>query len=465
MYALLMIAAIGVLFWAFKGGFNQSGRLFLLSELLRLPTIATVGAIHVYPEFGPEPAYFIGNLFYLSSEVTFACSLYVLPRESGARILAPLLAGVLLFVGACEFIRSYHPFLTLQLYSIVYAAVSFSSVWICAQAPDARLRSAPFWKVLRYIETIFLLLWLLRIAVQFKGIPLTPMMSGSYNFILLAMMLALLVFRYVSYQSIWMTWAAPGARENRLNTALLGSLRERDELLQKLAAANRRVGISTLASSLAHQLSQPLTGAALQADALKRRMLDCDDDAEAVQGLEKVSKSLQHLSGLVRSIRSLFGTDSGVFERHSFPSLCEEAITLVKLSEKARSTTFRVTCETSADVLCNAVQVQQVIINILENALDASLAAGDSDPLVELTLSEESDWVSLSVRDYGQGFPEELLDTQFDLYRTTKVDGTGIGLWLCKQIVEKHKGRISLSNHPQGGACVRVDLQKMRTSP
>lgn len=357
MYALLMIAAMGVLFWAFRGGFNLSGRLFLLAEFLRLPTVATVGAVHLYPEFGPQPAYFIGNLFFLSSEVTFACSLYVLPRNSGARALLPLVLCAALFVGICEIIRSYHPFVTLQLYAIVYAAVSFSSVRICASAPDERLRSAAFWKVLRYIETTFLILWLTRIVVQLNGVPLTPMLSGSSNLILLAAMLALLIFRYVSYQSIWMTWAAPGVEENRLNTALLNSFRERDELLQKLATANRRVGISTLASSLAHQLSQPLTGAALQAEALKRNLLCGQSDTLTVQGIEKVSNSLQQLSSLVRSLRSLFGTDGGELRRYPFSALCAETVALVKVSEKARTSSFRVLGDAPSEILCNAVQL------------------------------------------------------------------------------------------------------------
>ena len=457
-----MSAAMGVLFWAFKGGFNLSGRLFLLSEFLRLPTIATVGAIHLYPEFGPQPAYFIGNLFFLTSEVTFACSLYVLPRESGARALVPLLLGAALFVGACEIIRFYRPFLTFQLYAVAYAAVSFSSVWICAHAPDERLRSAAFWKVLRYIETIFLILWLTRFIVQLYGVPFTPMLSGSSNFILLAAMLALLMFRYVSYQSIWMTWAAPGAKENRLNAALLSSFRERDELLQKLATTSRRVGISTLASSLAHQLSQPLTGAALQAEALKRNLQSGQRDAATVQGIEKVSNSLQHLSGLVRSLRSLFGTDGGALKRNSFSVLCSETIALVKVSEKARSISFRVIGDAPAEILCNAVQIQQVIINILENAMDASIAAGPADPVIDVLLSADDGQVSLTVRDYGRGFSDELLENPFDLYRTTKPQGTGIGLWLCKQIVERHKGNIAIFNHSQGGACVCVVLPSPR---
>lgn len=465
MYALLMSAAMGVLFWAFRGGFNLSGRLFLLSEFLRLPTVATVGAVHLYPELGPQPAFFIGNLFFLASEVTFACSLYVLPRDSGARALPPLLIGTALFVGACELIRAHHQFLTFQLYSIAYAAVSFTSVWICAHAPDDRLRSAAFWRVLRYIETIFLILWLTRFVVQLNGVPFTPMLGGSSNFILLAAMITLLMFRYVSYQSIWMTWAAPGAKENRLNKALLNSLRERDELLQRLATANRRVGISTLASSLAHQLSQPLTGAALQAEALKRNLMGGRSDTDTIQGIEKVSTSLQNLSSLVRSLRSLFATNNDALKQHSFSAVCAEAITLVKVSEKARRVSFRVMDDAPAEILCNAVQLQQVIINVLENAIDASIATGQADPVIDIVLSEDSDLVSFTARDYGRGFSDELLANPFDLYRTTKPQGTGIGLWLCRQIIEKHRGNIVMYNHLQGGACVRVDLPAVRILP
>ena len=458
MYSIILSGALTVLLWAFKGSLNPSGRLFLLSQAMNIPSVIAIGVAHVFPDMKTGALYFIGNASFLIAELTFVFSLYALPRGKESKLYPVAVIGALVIAAATEIVRLYNAFLPLQIYVGLYASLSFAAIWVCANTSEAGLRNAPFWKILRYIETIFLVLSLFRGTIQLTGTPATPMEGGSLNLLLLAALLSLLVFRYIAYQSIWMTWTSPLASENRLNQNLLSSLRERDLLLQQLAASNRRIGVSALASSLAHELSQPLTAAALQAEVVKQKMGKSSEQADALRGIERVSDMLRHLSNVVHNLQSLFGAQDVRQETLAFEPLCNEVVKLVDLSENASGVTFRISGHVQSRILGNAIQIQQVIVNIIDNAIEASASVPASDRTIDITFGEENGFVSLTVRDRGTGFPADVLDNIFDIYRTSKEDGTGIGLWLCKQIVEKHKGVISVSNPPDGGACVRLEL-------
>jgi signal transduction histidine kinase len=259
-----------------------------------------------------------------------------------------------------------------------------------------------------------------------------------------------------------MTWSSPDARENQFNRSLLASLRERNVLLEQLVVSNRRIGVSALASSLAHQLSQPLTGAALQAEAVKQKLIHRSDEANLLRGVEKVVGILGHLSDVVRNLRSLFGSQQDRPEKVALEKLCSEIVKIVEFSDMSSGIKVRTFGHIRSAIFGNPIQIQQVILNLLDNAIHAS--RNSQIKTVDIILEEREGIASLTVRDHGGGFSPEVLEELFVLYRTTKNDGTGIGLWLCKQILEKHKGNISAFNHPDGGASVRVEIPVVETA-
>lgn len=216
--------------------------------------------------------------------------------------------------------------------------------------------------------------------------------------------------------------------------------------------------MSALASSVTHQLSQPLTAAALQAEVVKQKMLKSSDQSGLLRAMERVSEMLRNLSDVVHNLHSLFGAQDDRQDVLAFQSLCSEVVKLVDLSENASGVTLRMSGHVQSQILGNAIQIQQVMVNIIDNAIEASSATLSSERIIDIIFAEQNNRVSLTVRDRGPGFSAEILENIFDIYRTTKDDGTGIGLWLCKQIIEKHKGTISAFNHSEGGACVRVEF-------
>lgn len=460
MYGFVLGGAVLILYWAFKGNFNASGRLFLLSEVRRIPVIITISATHIAPEIKTGIVYFISNGCVLASEVTFALSLHALPRDERGKYYCKIILGAFAVAATTEKIRLYSAFLSLGLYAIYVAIISSSALWICLKTNDARLRKATFWKILTYIEALFVAMGIMRIAVQASGTTLTPMLGGTQSLILFAAWLALLVFRYISYQSIWMTWTSPNAKENSFKKDLLTSLRQRNILLQQLVTSNRRAGVSALASSLAHQLSQPLTGASLQAE-VEKHLLRQRNKVAVIHVIETVTALGGNISQVVRNLRSLFVSNDEKLEEADLGSLCHDVIKLIELSSKIKGIAIRTSGHTRFKIYANTIQIQQVILNVIDNAIEAS--EGVKNAAVEIILSEGDGRASLTVRDHGPGFPSDILDNPFRMYQESKKGGMGIGLWLCREIVDKHNGFITASNHVDGGACCRIDLPTIRS--
>lgn len=386
-------------------------------------------------------------------------------RNKPARLYVLALFAAAGCVVATEVTRHSHPTAPFIVYPVVFIMVSFASILTCTTTANTALRRTPFWWALTYVELTFVCLSIARIYLVLHGQAESPLYSGFANAVVLAVTLALLVFRYVAYQSVWMSWAGPEAKENLLNKHLVASLKERDTLLQRLAVSHRRLGVSTLASSLAHQLSQPLTGAAVRIDTIKREMTKHGSDPEAREGVEQVAKLLGRLSMLVRDLRSLFSESKTSRQEIRLSDMLNEILELIRHSEKASGVVFEMSGDVNELVYGNLVQVQQVVLNIVDNALQALASAPGRPQKIDIAVVRHNRSVSISFRDSGTGFSDDVLPKAFDLYRTTKEAGTGIGLWLSRQIIERHKGSIWASNAPGGGAVVVMTLPLAGVDP
>ena len=109
-------------------------------------------------------------------------------------------------------------------------------------------------------------------------------------------------------------------------------------------------------------------------------------------------------------------------------------------------------------MLGDAIQIQQVLINLFNNAIDAIANDNSSRREIKLTIVSDHQFASISIEDTGTGIDPNLLPTIFELYKTTKAEGLGVGLWLSKTIMDKHHGRISASNSADGGAIFTVQI-------
>ncbi len=226
----------------------------------------------------------------------------------------------------------------------------------------------------------------------------------------------------------------------------------RDRARSELAYMARVMSLGTLTASIAHELNQPLSGIITNASTCMRMLATDPPNIEgARETARRTIRDGNRASEVVTRLRALFSKKNATMESVDLNDATREVIAL-SLSDLQRS---RVTLlshfgDDLPSVTGDRVQLQQVILNLLRNAIDAMSSVDDRPREVLITTEREEDnHVRLSVQDAGVGFDSRSLDKLFEAFYTTKDDGMGIGLSVSRSIIEKHHG--SLSARPNNG--------------
>jgi len=217
------------------------------------------------------------------------------------------------------------------------------------------------------------------------------------------------------------------------------------EIQLELAHANRVATLGQLSASIAHELNQPLTGIIMNSGTCLRMLtsdpLNLDGAQEAVR---RTMRDGNRASDVIARLRALFNKTEPASESVDLNEATREVIAL-SLGELQASQVI-VRTELADDlqrVTADRVQLQQVVLNLLRNAVDAMNAVHDRprDVLIR-TEREDGDCVRLSVKDAGVGFDPRTKDKLFEAFYSTKNDGMGVGLSVSRSIIENHQGRL-----------------------
>jgi two-component system sensor kinase FixL len=243
-------------------------------------------------------------------------------------------------------------------------------------------------------------------------------------------------------------------------TAQQATERQLRELQDELLQVSRVTGMGQMASSLAHELNQPLTGASSLLQAT-RRMLEVGDSAaigRARDAVEKATQQLLRAGEIIRRLREF--ASRGDTEKVEVPieAMINEAIALARISNRFGSTKVEVHIADTPDVLADRVQIQQVILNLLRNGLEAMEHV--SKPALRVSTRLNNDMVEVSIADVGPGISPDVKERLFQPFVTTKQQGMGVGLAICRTIIEAHGGRLSAEDNPDGGTIFRFTLAR-----
>lgn len=232
------------------------------------------------------------------------------------------------------------------------------------------------------------------------------------------------------------------------------------ELQEELLQVSRISGMGQMASSLAHELNQPLTavGSLMQA---ARRMLEVGDPAaigRARDAVERAGQQILRAGEIIRRLREFAAR--GDTEKVVVPVdiLLSEAISLARISNKFGTTRVELLLGKTPPVLVDKIQIQQVILNLLRNGLEAMEAV--STPLLTVSSRMSDDMVEVAVADVGPGIPAEVRTRLFEPFLTTKQNGMGVGLAICRTIIEAQGGRLFAEDNPGGGTVFRFTLTR-----
>ena len=235
--------------------------------------------------------------------------------------------------------------------------------------------------------------------------------------------------------------------------AHLKSSQERALRLQaELQQAHTQSAIGAIASTLAHELNQPLAAATNYIAGCKKMVerLDTEQGAAIASGLSRSEAQIRRTGEIIRHARNLVGNMSDDREHVSLKTLVERVWEPLRATDVCDNAVVRTRIEPDADRLeVNSVQIEQVLINLLRNACQAA----DGSPAQMLIAARAEDgWSAVEVRDRSGGIPEDRLAELFTPRISSTHGGLGLGLSISRMIVEAHGGRIWAENNDQGGA-------------
>ncbi|WP_225773915.1 sensor histidine kinase [Pseudomonas sp. Marseille-Q5115] len=227
------------------------------------------------------------------------------------------------------------------------------------------------------------------------------------------------------------------------------------EAQAQLAHASRVTTLGELAASIAHEVNQPLAAIANNSGAgLRWLQRPRPELAEACESLQRVAEDAHRASEVVARIRALARKSEPVRQSLCMDALITDTLALIRGELSRHRVRARLGLDTAeARVLADPVQVQQVLINLLINACQAMAGVAPRARELYIESRVQGPWLSVSIRDGGAGIPASVLPGLFTPFFSTRQDGLGMGLSICRSLIEAQGGRISATNASQGGAC------------
>ena len=234
--------------------------------------------------------------------------------------------------------------------------------------------------------------------------------------------------------------------------------------LAELAHVLRVGTMGEMAAGLAHELNQPLTAISNYLRGCLRRLQSGGADMQALmQTLEKAAAQAERAGEIVHSVRSFIRKEEPRRMPVELNDIVREAMRIVSPEAHRQRVAVRLAlCERALMVLANPVELEQVILNLTRNAIEAMVPTESATREVRIETAPAGDgFVETSVCDTGPGVPPDQRDKPFDPFFTTKADGLGLGLSISRSIVEAYRGRLWMTPNRGPGCTFRFTLPVM----
>lgn len=235
---------------------------------------------------------------------------------------------------------------------------------------------------------------------------------------------------------------------------------EATELRERLTHVSRMSTLGEMAAGIAHEINQPLTAISTYAQAGKRFLAADQADTEILgETFDLMEKQAQRAAEVIRSLRRLVRQRTTKRENIDCNQLICDVVRLAEMDIKNHKATIELNLTPRLpEVSADSVQLQQIVLNLVRNALEAITDAGQNGKITISTDIPGPEWIKISIRDNGPGVSEEMLENVFSPFRTSKAAGMGLGLSISRSIANAHGGELKFENNPTGGACFYFTL-------
>ncbi len=255
--------------------------------------------------------------------------------------------------------------------------------------------------------------------------------------------------------------------DRRFFTGFIRDLTERQmtearlqELQSELVHISRLTAMGEMASTLAHELNQPLSAISNYLKGSRRLLEGNSDERSATMrdALEKAADQAMRAGQIIRRLRDFVSRGESERRVESVTKLVEEASALSLVGVKDRGIRVQFQFDPTVDlVFADRVQIQQVLLNLIRNSMDAMETSKTRDLVVTIAPADNGH-VQISVADTGSGIAPEIAEQLFQPFITTKRQGMGVGLSISRTIVESHGGKIWVEPNPAGGTIFHFTL-------
>lgn len=287
-------------------------------------------------------------------------------------------------------------------------------------------------------------LWGARIILVVLDIATVAFDANLFNTIIFIAIFLLAIFRYMIFP-IFLLKIAENEKEKLL--------------IDSLVWANKTAATGALSASIAHELNQPLGAVQINSEFMKLQLANGRLDEVLLKDLaEKIVSDNLRAGSIIQSLRSIFNEENPAANLIDLKDIIQSVLQITRPEISRRHINVKLDFASKSIAHVNAPEIQQVILNVLNNSIQALSTSQQTHKEITIETSCQSTQVMLVIADNGPGISQERQLQLFELTASGKPNGMGLGLWLCKQIVTRNGGTITHQNILTGGTRFLIQL-------
>ena len=293
------------------------------------------------------------------------------------------------------------------------------------------------------------------------------LLSNDYGFIdslndapliptlLLWILLMVNVWSYISINGYWTERISNLNTTNLIeNTKIKLLLNEKYKLINSLVTANKTAISAALSASIAHEINQPL--GAMKTNSQHLNLLIKGKKEKIL--IKNIIKDNDRAAKIITTLKSMFSNNKSIYRSEIFDTFVQSLEPIFKESIKEKNIRIKFLLNSSAKVNMNTDELRQVFSNLIQNSIDALSSTSKKNKVIEIKTFTKNNKLFCSVTDNGPGISRKMQGKIFKLYESSKISNSGIGLWLSKYIITRHKGSLSVNKAYLSGAEFLIEL-------
>lgn len=448
---------IGAIFWKRN---DSSAKLWICACILS--SIATFVTVH-RSDIPLVFSYSLMVAFEAASVLIMGNSLQRLGSNPPLRIsLTTVAIPTLLFLVVETAISLNNDNLTPQISAVATTIFGIGNVIALYQTQIVKkqFKNTLFFNFILACFLALAIIYLVRALNVFTGLTGSVFDSKTYNLIIWLLIILFATIRNLAYIVLRLHLGfVEHSRLNNMNIQLSNMLDERNKMILSLEKLNKSATVNAVASTIAHEINQPLGATKLNAQFAEMKL---NSDPTNTTILKEIIQSIlddtNRASTIIKNISKFKSNKVNEISEVNLLESFNEVFEISKAKIRDSKISFDIYCSPELKININIGEWQQILINIINNAIEAVNELDGKTKEIKISVENKGAKIKITIDDSGPGVPVGQETKIFDLMVTNKKTGTGIGLWLTKNIIEKYAGEIFATNRAGGGARFTITL-------